>query len=294
MRKTHHPPLRARLLSQEGQFNILRKGASPFNWSDLYHLLLTLSWFRFVGMTALLYVASNTLFALVYLAGGNCIQNARPGSFADAFFFSIQTMATIGYGAMYPRTAYGHIVVTVEALVGLVGVAMITALAFARFSLPTARVLFSKVAVIAPDNGVPTLMFRTANERGNLIVEGQIGVTLVRNEVTAEGQFMRRFHDLKLIRNQTPIFALTWTVMHPIDENSPLYEATPQTLEEQEAELVIMLTGLDETVSQTIHARHGFAAWEILWDMRFVDIFSRTPDGRRCIDYTRFHEVTPV
>jgi inward rectifier potassium channel len=294
MGKMYHPPLLPRVVNREGNFNVVRKGASHFDWSDLYHLLLTLSWPSFLALGGLLYLLSNTFFALVYLAGGDCIQNAQPGYFPDAFFFSIQTMATIGYGAMSPRTPYANVVVTVEALVGLVGVAMFTGLAFARFSLPTARVLFSNVAVISPFNGVPTLIFRTANSRGNLIVEAQIGVTLVRNEVTFEGQIMRRFHDLKLVRRKTPIFALTWTVMHPIDEKSPLYGATAQTLAEEEVEIVVTLTGLDGTVSQTIHARHAFAAHEILWNMRFVDIFSQTRDGRRCIDYNHFHDVTPL
>lgn len=294
MGKMYHPPLLPRVVNREGGFNVVRKGASHFDWTDLYHLLLTLSWPSFLALGGLLYVVSNTFFAFVYLVGGDSIQNAQPGYFPDAFFFSIQTMATIGYGSMSPRTPYANVVVTVEALVGLVGVAMFTGLAFARFSLPTARVLFSNVAVISPFNGVPTLMFRTANSRGNLIVEAQIGVTLVCNEVTAEGQLMRRFHDLKLVRRKTPIFALTWTVMHPIDEKSPLYGATAQTLAEEEIEIVVTLTGLDETVSQTIHARHAFATHEILWNMRFVDIFSQTRDGQRCIDYNRFHDVTPL
>ena len=173
------------------------------------------------------------------------------------------------------------------------GVAIVTGLGFSRFSLPTAKVLFSRVAVIAPFDSVPTLMFRTANQRHNLIVEAQIQVSLVRNEVNLEGKFMRREHDLKLVRNQTAIFALTWMVMHRIDEHSPLYGATAETLADAEAEIVVTLTGLDETVSQTIHARHSFVAREILWNMWFVDTLSTTPDGKRAIDYTHFHDVIP-
>ncbi len=264
--------------------------ASHF-WRDLYHLFLTISWPRFLTLIALFYIAANVLFALVYLAGGDCIENARPGSFVDTFFFSVQTMATIGYGAMYPSTLYANIIVTIEVLVGLLGFAMATGLMFAKFSRPTARVLFSRVAVIAPFNGMPTLMFRAANERRNQILEAQMQANLVRNEVTTEGQSMRRFYDLKLVRNRTPIFSITWTVMHTIDETSPLYGATADWL--AEAEIVITLTGLDETVSQTIHARHSFHAQKILWNMHFVDILSRTPDGRVSIDYDHFHDVTP-
>jgi len=285
-----------RLVSRKGQFtlNVVRLGLPRLHFPDLYHWLLTLSWPGFFTLISLLYLITNSLFALAYLAGGDCIANARPGSFQDAFYFSVQTMATIGYGAMYPRTDYANIIVAIQALFGLWGVAMITGLAFARFSKPTARVIFSRVAVIAPFNGVPTLMYRTANQRFNQILEAQQRATLIRDEVTLEGEVMRRFYDLELLRSQSPIFALTWTVMHPIDENSPLYKLTAKDLVEQQAEIVITLTGIDETVSQTIHARHSFVASEILWNLRFVDIISRTPEGKRVVDYTRFHEVKPL
>jgi len=295
MGKTHRPMPFLRLVNRKNIFNlIVRKGASRFDWGDLYHWLLNLSWLQYLALVGLLYVASNTLFALIYLTGGNCIQNARPGSFVDAFFFSVQTMATIGYGGMAPANAYANTVVAIEALTGLLGVTMVTGLAFARFSLPTARVLFSKVAVIAPYNGVPTLMFRTANERRNLIVEAQLWVTLVRNEITTEGHFMRRLHDLQLVRSRTPIFALTWTIMHPIDETSPLYGITLEKLAEEDTEIVVTMTGFDETVAQMIHARHSFIARDILWNKQFVDIFSRAPNGQRTIDYTQFHDVLPI
>jgi len=276
------------------RFDIIRKGVSHSNWRDPYHLILTIDWPGFFGLTVASYVATNALFALLYLAGGDSIKNARPGSFLDAFSFSVQTMATIGYGAMYPQTDYANILVSIEALVGLMGVAMVTGLMFARFSRPTARVLFSNVAVITPHNGVPTLIFRTANERRNQILEAQIGVSLLRNEVTTEGESMRRFYDLKLVRNQTRNFSLSWTVMHQIDESSPLYGETAESLIEAEMDIVVTLTGLDETVSQTIHARHYYLSEEVLWNMRFVDIFYTKPDGRRVIDYNRFHDVTPL
>lgn len=275
------------------RFEIIRKGISHSHWRDPYHLLLTIDWARFIGLTIVSYIAINTLFALLYLAQENSIKNARPGSFFDAFFFSVQTMATIGYGAMYPQTHYANILVSIEALVGLIGVALGTGLAFARFSRPTAKVLFSRVAVITPYNGVPTLIFRVANERRNQIIEAQLGISLLRNEVTTEGEYMRRFYDLQLVRNQTRNFSLTWTVMHPIDQSSPLYGETPESLVETETDITITLIGFDETVAQTVHARHYYLAEEILWNMRFVDIFSRKRDGRRIIDYSRFHDVIP-
>ncbi len=294
MKKRRRPPPPVRIEKRDGRLNIVGMGVWHSYWRDPYHLLLTVPWSGFLALTTLGYFSTNALFALIYLAGGDCIANARHGSFSDAFFFSVQTMDTIGYGAMYPRTFYANMVVTLEALIGLLGVAMGTGLAFARFSRPTARVTFSSVAVIAPYNGVPTLMFRTANQRRNQILEAQLRVRLVRDEISQEGHFMRRFHDLKLLRSQNPVFSLSWTAMHQIDEHSPLYGVTAQMLAEGETMLVISLTGIDETVSQTIYARHTFVAHEILWNMRFVDIASRNKDGERFIDYTRFHDVMPV
>ena len=276
------------------RYDVVRKGLAHSKWRDYYHLLLTLDWPQFLVLTLVSYVATNSLFALLYLAGGDCIKNARPGSFLDAFFFSVQTMATIGYGAMYPSTDYANLLVAIEALVGLLGVAMATGLMFARFSRPTARVLFSRVAVIAPHNGMPALMLRVANERRNQILEAQVGASLLRDEVTAEGHFMRRFYDLKLLRSQTRSFALSWMVIHEIDEDSPLYGVTPESMAQTETDIVVTITGIDETASQTIHARHYYMTEEILWNMRFVDIFTKKSDGRRMLDFNRFHDVTPV
>jgi len=294
MKKKHRTPKPVHIVKRDGRFNIEGLDKWYSYWREPYHLLITIPWSGFLALISLGYFATNFLFALLYLAGGDCIANARHGSFSDAFFFSIQTMDTIGYGMMYPRTLYANIVVTIEALIGLLAVAMGTGLAFARFSRPTARVLFSRVAVIAPYDGVPTLMFRAANQRRNQILEAQLRVRLVRDEVNQEGEFLRRFYDLKLVRSQNPVFSLSWTAMHPIDEHSPLNGATPESLAETESMLVITLSGLDETVSQTIYARHTLIALEILWNMRFVDIVSRPKDGHRYIDYSRFHDVTPV
>lgn len=212
MNKTPRQFSQSRIVSRnrDRQFDITRIGISHSHWRDPYHVLLTLGWCRFFVLIGLGYIFINILFALLYVAGGNCIENARPGSLSDAFFFSVQTMASIGYGAMHPRPdcTYTNILVTVEALTGLMGLTTATGLMFARFSRPTARVLFSRVAVITLHNGVPTLMFRIANERYNQILEAQLTVSLLRNEMTAEGEFMRRFDDLKLFRSQTPIFTL--------------------------------------------------------------------------------------
>ncbi|MEA5582004.1 ion channel [Nodularia harveyana UHCC-0300] len=279
---------------QNGLFEIMGMGAWYSYWRDPYHLLLTIPWAGFVILIFTFYLTINTLFALAYLAGGDCIANAEPGSFSDVFFFSVQTLASIGYGAMYPQTTYANIIVTIEAMVGLMGIAVMTGLAFARFSKATARVMFSQFVVIIPHEGVPTLMFRTANQRRNMILEAQMKVYLMRDEVSVEGGFIRRIYDLKLLRNQTPSFSLTWSVMHAIDEFSPLYGMTPESLTRTNALLITSVSGIDETVAQVVHARHTYGANEIFWNHRFVDIMHHTADGHRYIDYQHFHDIQPL
>src|SRR5258708_6524321 len=217
--------------------------------------MLTLTWPRFFLVMAGWYVGINVVFALLYMVDSDAIAEARPGSFEDAFFFSVQTVATIGYGVMHPQTLYGNLVMTLETLCGLIGAAVLTGLIFARFSRPTARILFSDVAVITQHNGTPTLMVRCANQRLNQILEAAIGVTVLRDETSAEGRTLRRFHDLKLLRQRTPVFALTWTVMHPVDADSPLYGLTEADMIQEGIELVVVLTGVDETFAMPIQAR---------------------------------------
>ncbi|MGF1566964.1 MAG: ion channel [Nodosilinea sp.] len=284
-----------RIIVRDGEYpDIVRIGDPQPPWRDLYHRLLTLSWPGFIGSLALTYLAINLLFALAYVADANAIANARPKSLLDAFFFSVQTMASIGYGAMYPQTVYANSLVVLEALVGLLFIAVITGLSFARFSLPTARIVFSQYAVIAPYNGVSTLMFRAANKRRNRILEAHLWVTLVRDEKTAEGEFFRHFYDLELARSHSPLFGLSWTAMHPIDAHSPLFGETPASLAAAAAEIIVILAGIDETMAQTIHGRHSFVADEILWHHQFLDILGWTTDGRRSIDFRNFHGVKEI
>ncbi|MEM6432707.1 MAG: ion channel [Cyanobacteria bacterium P01_D01_bin.115] len=288
-------PSPQRIVKRDGEFpDIIRLGDPHSPWRDLYHLLLTISWPGFVAVLLLAYLLINSAFALAYWFGDDAIGNADPDSLLDAFFFSVQTMASIGYGAMYPQTDYANFLVVIEAFVGLLFIAMATGMIFARFSVPTARILFSNFALIAPFNGVPSLMFRTANKRRNRILEAQLWVTLVRDEFTKEGDLFRRFYDLELIRSHTPLFALTWTAMHPIDETSPLHGATPESLRRDHAEIIVIITGIDENLSQTIHARHSFIADEVLWNFRFKDVLGWTQDGRRAINFNNFDRVYRV
>jgi inward rectifier potassium channel len=274
--------------------NVVRLGLKRGPFSDLYHFLLKTTWLRLVALFVALYVILNALFALAYMAQPGAIENARPGSFFDAFFFSVQTMATIGYGKMTPVSAFANVLVSIEALFGLLGFAMATGLIFAKFSRPTSRVLFSRVAVIAPRDGVPSLFFRMGNERANLVVEAQLGVTLLRNEVTAEGERIRRIYDLKLQRARSPVFTLSWTAIHPITPDSPLHGQTAESLAKVEALIVASFRGLDDTFSQDVHARHTYAFDQIVWGGRFADIIGLDDDGRRVIDYARFHDVLPI
>jgi inward rectifier potassium channel len=260
---------------------------------DVYHSLLVAPWRGFFLIVLAAYLGANLLFALGYLAIGDGIEEARPGHFGDAFFFSVQTMATIGYGKMAPRGLAANVLVTVEALVGLLGLALVTGLVFAKFSRPTARVIFSRNVLVTTFDGVPSLLFRMANERGNQIAEAQAHLVLLRTERTPEGEEVRRIHDLRLHRSQSAFFAFTWLVVHPITPQSPLHGETAASLREKGVDLVASVTGLDETLGQTIHARHAWSPADILWDHRFADVLVTLPDGRRAIDYRRFHEVEP-
>jgi len=260
--------------------------------SDLYYRLLTVPWSGFFAVIAAGYIAFNLLFAVLFRLQDGSIANSGD-AFWNAFFFSVQTMATIGYGEMRPVSAYANVIVSIEVLLGLVGFALGTGVIFARFSRPTARVMFSAVAVVDRHDGRPTLMFRAANQRLNRIVEAQVSLTLARDEVTEEGVAMRRFYDLKPERARSPLFSLTWTVLHVIDEASPLSGAGPEALAAQGAQVLVTLIGLDETLSQTIHARRVYGAADILWGRRFVDILGRGKDGNQAIDFGRFHDTVP-
>jgi inward rectifier potassium channel len=285
---------RVQIRVRDGRTEIVGMNVWYSYWRDPYHLILTIPWHGFTALIVGTYFGTNILFALLYLAGGDCVANAVPGSFEDRFFFSVQTLGSIGYGAMYPKTAYANWIVTIESMSSLVGIAMLTGLAFARFSNPTARVVFSNVATISPHESVPTLSFRTANKRRNQILEAQLKVYLLRDEVTAEGQYIRRIHDLRLVRNQSPSFVLSWLALHPIDTSSPLYGVTPADLLSTNSTVVVTLSGVDETVTQMMYARHTYAPQDICWNYRFVDLVSKAENGDRFLDYKHFNSVMPV
>ncbi len=272
---------------------VVARGLRGRALSDAYHFLLTSRWWQLLLILAAAYVVANVLFALAYLALGDAVEHARPGSFADAFFFSVQTMATVGYGNFWPRTPAANLLATAEMIVGGMALALMTGLVFAKFARPTARVLFSDVAVVRRWEGVPSLVFRMANARSSQIVEAHVAVMMLRTERTAEGEETRRLHDLRLLRARSALFALTWTAIHPIDERSPLFGADAASLAASSATIVVALTGYDENLASTVHARHTYAADRILFGRRLVDVLADAPGGDRIIDYTRFHDTEP-
>jgi inward rectifier potassium channel len=267
------------------------RGQDGTQWKDIYQYVLTASWGQFFIGLLCVYLAINGFFALLYMLNPGGIQNARPGSFADAFFFSVQTIGSIGYGVLAPRSPYVNLVVTGESFVAILYAAIATGLVFARFSRPFARVVFSNVATIVTFDGVRTLMFRAANQRANQILDATATVSLARDMTTREGITMRRFQELKLVRARTPLFSLSWTVMHVIDEASPLYGVTEETCFEEDLEIIVLLSGTDETFSSVIYARHAYEPNDILFDQHFVDVLQVAEDGHLEVDLRRFHDT---
>jgi len=291
-RKLHHHLIK--LEQRDGVLQVVGGNSWYSYLRDPYHLLLTVPWIGFFAIVVGFDIFLNAVFAVLYLLDSNAIAGIKEVGFLEAFFFSVQTLASIGYGVMNPQTLYANLIVTLESIASLMLFAVITGVAFTRFAKSSSRVMFSRVATIHNYNGIPTLMFRTANERKNNILEAKLSVYLMIDEVTAEGQMMRRLHELKLTRDHSPVFLLSWTVMHTINESSPLYGLSMETMERLHAQILVSLTGVDETIEGTLHARHMYAARNILFDRRFVDVISMGNDGHRYLDYTHFHETVAI
>lgn len=269
------------------------EGIPGSRFQDPYHLLLTISWWRFLGMTALIYLFVNTLFATLYLLHPGGITNTRADSFWDAFFFSAQTLGTMGYGVMAPAGRYANTISTIESFTGMLGLAQITGVIFARFSRPTARLMFSDHAVITPHDGMPSLMIRAANQRGNQMLEAEVSMTLVSNRVTSEGILMRGFSDLKVVRAKSPVFSLSWTVIHHITKDSPLYGHTPESLAILDPLIIVIISGTDENYSQKVYARRGYSRHDMLWNHHFTDIISMDAEGHRVVNIGNLDSVAP-
>ena len=272
----------------------VRVGFPTTPLTDLYYQLLRGSWTLVLGVFAAAYLLTNCVFALLYLAGGDCITGAEPGNFADAFFFSLQTLATIGYGALAPKTTYANVIVTIEAMAGVIGTALATGMAFAKFARPRANVRFSANALVSPYDGKPSLYFRVANIRGNDVVEASIRVSALVDHTTAEGHKLRRLQDLELVRARSPLFRLSWLVVHVIDERSPLYGKSLDDLHRDRTMLVVSLIGMDATFAQSVHARHVYLPEDVVFGHHFDDIVEDLPDGRLKFDFNKFHGIHPL
>jgi inward rectifier potassium channel len=268
-------------------------GAERTPWTDLYHELLGAPWWLSLLAMSGVFLLANVLFAFGYMAVGG-VAGARPGSFGDHFFFSVQTMGTIGYGVMHPLTTAADAIVTCEVIAGVSLVAITSGILFAKFSVPQARIRFADCATMGPFNGVPTLMFRLGSERATQVIEAAVRVVLIRTERTSEGVVYYRLRDLKLERDRSPAMARSWTVLHHIDESSPLYGATPETLVRDEVEFLLTVVGIDETSAQNLHARRTYDNSQVRWGARHADMLSERADGTLQLDMQQFHRIVPT
>ncbi|TPV95196.1 MAG: hypothetical protein B7733_11225 [Myxococcales bacterium FL481] len=282
------PPLTRRDVTQA-----VRKGTPATMRRDLYFYFMEGSWVRVLVAFGFIFVLSNVFFAALYTVEPASIATATPLTFADAFYFSVQTMSTIGYGTLSPASTYGNLVATAEAALSMIGIAVVTGLVFAKASRPRASVLFSKPMVLTTMHDKKVLSFRVGNARGNEVVEAKLHVIVIKDELSREGHHLRRLHDVPLTRRHSPVFTLTWSVMHEIDEDSPFADVDWSDLDRDVALIVVTLTGHDGTYGQTIYARHVYFPEDIAVDHRFVDVISRLDDGRMLVDYDRFHDIMP-
>jgi inward rectifier potassium channel len=280
-RRTARPRIR-----KIGGRRIIAEGLEGNLWKDVYHNAMTASWPAFIATLAVAFLALNFAFALIYDLGQAPIANARAG-LPDLFFFSVETTSTVGYGDMHPQTDYGHIVATIENFIGMLLLAMMTGLVFARISRPRARVIFARYPVVAAHNGVPTLMFRIANARSNFISEAVAKTWMIGPSVSQEGRRLVGFQTMRLVKSENPTFALSWVLFHPIEADSPLFGMDDETLNASEINFVVSIVGFDETSGQTVHARDVFAAQDVRFGHEFEDIIWSDDSGMRHIDYAK-------
>ena len=273
-----------------GGREVIAEGLRLSFWADISHRCMTASWPSFIGGAALVFIGFNAVFAIFYWIGNQPISNVQ-GAYIDYLYFSIETLSTAGYGDMHPQTHYGHFVAAVELFTGIFSMSLMTGLIFARFARPNARLLFADHPVISSHDGKPTLMIRFANERHNIIGNASARLWLLKNEMSLEGHSFRRFYELRLVRNEHPALALSWTLYHVIDPESPLYGLDPEALGASAVSLVVVVSGYDVVAAQTVHARKSYDHSELRFGQRYADILDTSEEGRLRIDYGRFHET---
>jgi len=276
-----------------GHLEIETLGLNQGFWSDLYHRSMTVYWPVFFGSAAALFVTLNAVFGFLYSLGYEPIANAAGNGPLAYFYFSVETLATVGYGDMHPQSNYGHLIATIEIFTGMCLLAVMTGLIFARFSRPRARFVFANNAVITRHEGQQTLIIRIANARHNTVSRANARLWITRVERTTEGEQLRRFYELKLDRGDHPIFVLSWNLFHFIDKDSPLHGLTASDLTQGDAFLVLNVGGVDDSSIQQLHARRIYSWRDIRWQHRYEDITSVSPQGRLLLDYTKFHDTVP-
>lgn len=277
-----------------GRTEFLKINAARREWRDSYHWVLSLNWPSFVAFLLGVYLFLNLIFATAYAVGGPCIGEMTPGSFPAAFFFSVETLATVGYGHMYPSTPYGHVVVTLEIIVGMFWVAVITGLIFVRFARPTARIQFSKSILIGNFDGRPTLMFRVANLRHTSMVEAEFRMIYSRDERVLEGEDVRRFYELKVYPDRMISFPAALTIRHTIDEKSPLYGVTPESLEKSDSFFLASTVSIEIVMAASVQSQKDYSWQQVRFGERFVDVYIEQEGRRLTVDYGRLHETEPV
>ena len=281
-------PRLGRIQFNAGRLHFRWLDAPPHGLADAYHWLLTIRWRWLLLLSAAGWAAINAVFALLYLAGGDCIEGG--GGFLEAFSFSVQTISTIGYGALQPATAYAHVVVAIESWIGLMVVALTTGLVFARFARPTARLEWSRVSVIVQRDGQRSLQARVANLRDNTILDARVRAVAVIEQVDADGSVRRDMRPMALVRDENPLFAGVWTITHVIDRQSPM--ARPD--EDHLLGVLVTLTGMDDTLTSTVSAVNWYESDAVCFGERFADMLGGDPDGTITIDYSRLHETVPA
>jgi inward rectifier potassium channel len=275
------------MVLRQDAFSLTKTGVLKYDWRDPNHMALTMSWPRFIGLFILLNIIINIVFALLYFAVPGSIANVSPGSLSDNFFFSLQTLATVGYGVMVPQTAYGHIVASCEIFCGMAFTAIMTGLVFVRFSRPRARIAYASHAVICRFNHRPTLMIRIGNRRQQRLTEVTARLSVLLNEKTAEGHFYRRMHDVKLMRARYPIFSLTWTLMHEIDEHSPFFKYGAEDFNKSSARLFLSIEARDPALEAHVYDTRDYGPEDILFGHYYADAVTIDASGRTIADLTR-------
>ena len=276
-----------------GAYEFRKKGISRFDLRDPYHLAVALTWPQFLAALLTLYLSVNLVFATLFWLVPASVANARPDSFADAFFFSIETLATVGYSEMYPATLYGHVVAATEIICGLAFTAILTGLTFVRFSRPRAKLVFAANPVVAMHNGKPTLMVRVGNGRAGVLADAAAKLNVLLSATTAEGKLFRRAQELRLERAHIPLFPLSWTLMHVLDERSPLHGYDTARAIEADARVFVTLEARDPTLATSVHEIRTYVPEDIRFGMRYTDAVTIAEDGTPIADLRRIGALEP-